>query len=130
MVSWMEANRLRLTCYQNFVLVTDGIFDCNQYIRNQCKLSGLEYPIWAKSFSNIKKHFMFALRTRKTDGRSYSMSEMTETLGIRMDGQLHRALDDAKIVVKIMKGVRRKRPGFDFNANAQLKSNWTLKFFD
>ncbi|XP_071948048.1 3'-5' exoribonuclease 1-like [Antedon mediterranea] len=130
MLTWMEANGLKLTGYQNFVLVTDGIFDCNQWIRNQCKISEIEYPGWAKSFSNIKKHFMYALRTRKADRSSFTISEMTEKLGIRIDGQLHRALDDAKIVVKIMKSIRGKRSNFRFDVNAQLKREWTMTFYE
>ncbi|XP_033105180.1 3'-5' exoribonuclease 1-like [Anneissia japonica] len=132
MVKWMRENGLNLQPgRQNFTLITDGIFDCNQYIRNQCKLSKLEFPNWARNFSNIKKHFTYVLpRMRKPDGRSNSITEMMEKLRLPMDGQLHRALDDAKLVVKIMKDLRRVRPSFEFKPNEILRPNWTLKFFD
>ncbi|XP_033107547.1 3'-5' exoribonuclease 1-like [Anneissia japonica] len=132
LLEWMRDNGLKLKPErQNFTFVTDGIFDCNQYIRNQCKLSKLKFPKWAKSFSNIKKHFNYVLpHMKRTDRRSNSITDMMEKLKIPMDGQLHRAIDDAKQVVKIMKGLRELRPNFEFTDNETIKPYWSMRFFD
>ncbi|XP_033107579.1 3'-5' exoribonuclease 1-like isoform X2 [Anneissia japonica] len=131
MLTWMRENGLILQpVMQNFTLITDGVFDCNQYIRYQCIQSKLKYPEWAKSFGNIKKHFTKVLpHTRKADKKSNSITEMLAILNIPMDGQLHRALDDAKLVVKIMKGLRKFRPRFEFRSNEILRTNWEVRFF-
>ncbi|XP_033106373.1 3'-5' exoribonuclease 1-like [Anneissia japonica] len=132
MVKWMTENGLNLQPgSQNFTFITDGIFDCNQYIRNQCKLSKIAFPEWAKHYGNIKKHFTSVLPyMRRTDGRSNSITDMMEKLKLPVEGQLHRALDDAQQVVKIMKGLRDIRPTFDFTANETIKPYWRMKFFD
>ncbi|XP_033107530.1 3'-5' exoribonuclease 1-like isoform X1 [Anneissia japonica] len=122
MLKWMTENGLQFKpTEQNFTFVTDGIFDCNKFIRNQCNLSMIEYPKWAIEFSNIKKHFRDIVpHKQRKNLRSTNLTGMLKVLKIPMDGQLHRAMDDAKMVVKIMEGLRKRRPNYKFTANETI----------
>jgi len=78
-----------------FVLCSWGAYDLNQF-RTDCNRHGIPYPLTFERHINLKKAFA------EWQGiKPCGMRRALELLGMSLDGQHHRAVDDARNIAKI-----------------------------
>ena len=78
-----------------------GDYDREEFKKN-CERIGAEYP-WGRTHLNIKN----LLALHKGLKNEIGMAEACKFLGIKLDGTLHRGLDDAENIAKIYSAIIR-----------------------
>jgi len=81
--------------YEEYLLCSWGNFDRRMLIQD-CQLHNLEYD-WAKVHINLKQQYKEIRKLKKARG----LKAAVEREGFEFDGKAHRALDDARNLVKI-----------------------------
>lgn len=82
---------------QPFTFITDGAWDLDTCLPNQCKLSGIKIPgFFREPPINIKKLFKSHTHQRYTNIKS-----MLDYYGLEMHGRLHSGLDDCINIARV-----------------------------
>ena len=84
----------------SFAFAADGPWDFAKFLYPQCEFSHLSYPVYAKEWVNVRKHFS------RYYGIRGGISFMLESLGKKFVGNPHSGLDDARnlsvVVVQLL----------------------------
>ena len=81
--------------YEEYLLCSWGDFDKRMFIQD-CQLHDLDFK-WAETHINLKRQYHEIKKRRKLRGLKYCL----EAEGFEFEGTAHRAIDDAKNLVKI-----------------------------
>uniref|UniRef100_UPI00358F9423 3'-5' exonuclease eri-1-like isoform X1 n=2 Tax=Myxine glutinosa TaxID=7769 RepID=UPI00358F9423 len=95
-VEWMQ--QLGLGTRHTFCILTDGSYDMSRFLYQQCELSSLKFPTFARRWINVRKSFA---RYAKVPKNSVQLKYMLEGLGLQFEGRPHSGLDDAKNIARI-----------------------------
>ena len=93
--NWLEDEGL---LEKKFALVTCGNWDLKTCLKNQCELSNIDFPVWAKDWINIKKSYKQIMGDYPR-----SLNAMVEGLGLKFEGKPHSGIDDSQNVANIIK---------------------------
>uniref|UniRef100_A0A8C4R751 Exoribonuclease 1 n=1 Tax=Eptatretus burgeri TaxID=7764 RepID=A0A8C4R751_EPTBU len=95
-VEWMQ--QLGLGTRHTFCFLTDGSYDMSRFLYQQCKLSSLKFPTFARRWINVRKSFS---RFAKVPKNTVQLKCMLEKFGLQFEGRPHSGLDDAKNIARI-----------------------------
>ena len=106
---WLEKEGLS---DKKFAFVTCGDWDLKTCLKNQCELSNIDIPHWAKSWINVKKSYKQIMGNYPR-----SLNAMVEGLGLTFEGKPHSGIDDSKNVANIIKELGLKGHVFEHTNN-------------
>ena len=84
-----------------------------RFLHQQCIISQVPYPRWARKWINIRKSFSNFYGFRRS-----KLATMLENLGMSFQGQQHSGIDDARNIARI--SVRMLEDGCDLKVNERL----------
>lgn len=85
-----------LTAYPSFLFCSWGKFDQHQ-IKKDCRQHGVAFPLGSKHF-NLKTRFARSQRLERRVGMTCAL----ELIDAPLEGTLHRGIDDARNLVKLL----------------------------
>ncbi|KAK3850983.1 hypothetical protein Pcinc_042337, partial [Petrolisthes cinctipes] len=95
--SWLVKHQLNNTIKKHtFAIITDGPWDMGRFLIQQCKISKVPYPPWARTWINIRKVFSNFYKTKMR-----SLSDMLTLTGMRFRGRPHCGLDDSRNIARL-----------------------------
>ncbi|XP_025016712.1 3'-5' exoribonuclease 1 [Tetranychus urticae] len=83
--------------YRTFAIATDGPWDIAHFLARQCQIHGLEFPIYAKRWINLKRVYSDCYQAHPI-----CLDNMLTTLGIRFEGKRHSGYYDALHITKLL----------------------------
>jgi len=82
---------------QNFVIATDGPWDIDRFLKNQCRQLKLDIPHYFQRWVNIRKHFNNFYKIHQVN-----VDAMLANLGLTFVGRPHSGIDDSRNIARIM----------------------------
>ena len=84
--------------------ITDGPWDIQNFVTDQCKYSNMEVPAYFSDYINLRKLWKDFYRQKKTS--KPNISRMLHDFDLSFEGREHSGLDDSRnigrIVLKMM----------------------------
>ncbi|XP_066924240.1 3'-5' exoribonuclease 1-like [Clytia hemisphaerica] len=87
----------QVTPDQKFVIVTDGPWDIDRFLKTQCKMSKMEIPHYFQRWVNVRKHFNNFYKIHQVN-----VEQMLQCLGTEFVGRQHSGIDDSRNIARIM----------------------------
>jgi len=98
---WLE--QFGLGSSHTFALVTDGPFDVGRFLRLNCQQVGMEVPVWAEKWINLRKGFAnFYKASTTTHLKLPGLQTMLTKLDMEFEGNPHSGLDDATNIARVV----------------------------
>lgn len=99
--SWLE--EFGLGTAHTFALITDGPFDVGRFLRLSCQQAGLEVPVWAEKWINLRKGFANFYKASTTNHQKLpGLQTMLNKLDMEFEGNPHSGLDDATNIARVV----------------------------
>ncbi|XP_065648373.1 3'-5' exoribonuclease 1 isoform X2 [Hydra vulgaris] len=99
---------------ETFCIATDGPWDLDRFLKNQCKTLNIQIPHYFHRWVNIRKHFYNYYKINQAN-----VELMLQHLGMEFEGRPHRGIDDARNIARIL--IQLIRDGADPLINESLR---------
>lgn len=97
-----------------FCVVTDGPWDMNRCLKNQCLNLRIDIPHYFHRWVNVRKHFLHYYNIPNTN-----LEMMLKYLGLEFEGRQHSGIDDSRNIARIL--IRLKKDGADVVINESFR---------
>lgn len=104
----------QVTPKEKFCIATDGPWDLNKFLQQQCKNLKIEIPFYFHRWVNVRKHFYNFYKVHQVN-----VELMLHHLGMEFEGRPHSGIDDARNIARIL--IQLKKDGADMFINESLR---------
>jgi len=87
----------QVTPTQKFCIATDGPWDIDRFLKQQCKALNIQIPHYFHRYVNIRKHFYNYYKVHQVN-----VELMLQHLGLKFEGRPHSGIDDSRNIAKIL----------------------------
>lgn len=100
--------------HEKFAIATDGPWDIDRFLKNQCRALKIDLPHYFHRWVNVRKHFYNYYKLYQVN-----VELMLQHLGMKFEGRPHSGIDDARNIARIL--IQLIKDGANANINETIK---------
>lgn len=99
---------------ETFCISTDGPWDIDRFLKQQCKRLNIQIPHYFHRWVNVRKHFYNYYKIKQVN-----VEFMLQHLGMEFEGRPHCGIDDSRNIARIL--IQLKKDGADMCINETFR---------